>query len=128
MDMEGSLRDRIVDASTSAGSRVYWVDRPQLAGLPAVTLQVVSDPQPQHLKGFEGTRRTLVQVDCWADTYAVAKALKEAVVAAVVPEATNEGIRFDRAIVDNNRTTGDRAGDKFVHQHSIDLGVWWATT
>lgn len=127
MDMEGALRARITGASTTAGTRVYWVDRPQLAALPAVTLQVISDPRPQHLKGFEETRRTLVQIDCWAETYAAAKALKEAVLAAVVPENSSNGIRFDRAMVDSDRTTGERAGDKFIHQHSVDLGVWWAT-
>lgn len=127
MDMQGALRARITGASTTAGTRVYWVDRPQTAALPAVTLQTISDPRPQHLKGFDPLRETRVQVDCWADTYAVAKTLMEAVLVAVVPENTANGIRFDRALVDSTNDGGERAGDKFVHRQSADLIFWWAT-
>jgi hypothetical protein len=127
MDMQGALRARITGASTTAGTRVYWVDRPQASALPAVTLQTISDPRPQHLKGFHPLRETRVQVDCWADSYAAAKTLLEAVVAAVVPENTGNGIRFDRALVDNTDDGGERAGDKFIHRQRADLIFWWAT-
>jgi hypothetical protein len=125
--MQGALRARITGAATTAGQRVYWVDRPQAAALPAVTLQVVSDPRPQHLKGFESIRGTLVQIDCWADTYAVAATLKEAVLAAVVPESTANGIRFDRAMIESIRDLGERIETKFIHRASLDLTFWWAT-
>lgn len=124
MDMQGALRARLTGL---AGGRVYWVDRPQTSALPAITLQVASDPMPQHLKGFDELRRTLVQIDCWADTYAAAKTLKDQVIAALVPENTANGIRFDRAIVESVRDLGERSGEKFIHRQSIDLGVWWAT-
>lgn len=127
MDMQGALRARITGAATTAGTRVYWVDRPQAAALPAVTLQTISDPRPQHLKGFDELRSTRVQVDCWADTYAAARSLLEAVLAAVVPWDTSNGIRFDRAMVDNTDDSGERAGEKFVHRHRADLIVFWAT-
>lgn len=126
MDMQGALRARITGASTTAGTRVYWVDRPQTSALPAVTLQVVSDPRPQHLKGFNTFRRTLVQIDCWASTYATAAALKEAVLAAVVPQNTSNGINFDRAIVESSDDSGEMSGGVFVHRQRIDLAVWWA--
>jgi hypothetical protein len=127
MDMQGALRSRITGAATTAGTRVYWVDRPQAAALPAVTLQIVSDPRPQHLKGFNPLRRTLVQIDCWASSYGAGAALKDAVLAAVVPEATGNGIRFDRAIVESSDDGGEKAGEVFVHRQRIDLAVWWAT-
>lgn len=127
MDMQGALRARITGAATSAGSRVYWVERPQLAALPAVTLQIISDLRPQHLKGFDDLRDTRVQIDCWADTYAAVTTLKEAVLAAAVPENTSNGIQFNRAIVDGERDLGERAGEKFVHRASLDLIIWWQT-
>lgn len=127
MDMQGALRARITGAATTAGTRVYWVDRPQTSALPAVTLQTISDPRPQHLKGFDELRSTRVQVDCWADTYAAARSLMEAVLAAVVPENTANGIRFDRSMVENSDDGGERAGDKFVHRQRVDLIVFWAT-
>lgn len=127
MDMQGALRARITGASTTAGTRVYWVDRPQAAALPAVTLQIISDLRPQHLKGFRSIRDTRVQIDCWAATYAAVTALKEAVLAAVVPENTANGIRFDRAIIDGERDLGERTETQFIHRASVDLVVWWAT-
>lgn len=127
MDMQGALRARVTGASTTAGQRVYWVDRPQAASLPAVTLQIISDFRPQHLKGFNPLRDTRVQIDCWAATYAQVTALKEAVLAAVVPENTSNGIRFDRAIIDGERDLGERTETQFIHRASVDLVVWWTT-
>lgn len=133
MEMYGALRARIVSAGTSAGQRVHWVERPQTSGLPAVTLQTINDPRPQHLKGFNPLRDTLVQIDCWADTktgadgYTAVQALKEAVLAAVVPEHTANGIRFDRAIIETIRDGGERVETKFIYRASIDLTFWWAT-
>lgn len=127
MDMQGALRARITGANTSAGTRVYWVDRPQAAALPAVTLQIITDLRPQHLKGFNELRDTRVQIDCWAATYAAVTALKEAVLAAVVPLNTSNGIRFDRAIIDGERDLGERVETQFIHRASVDLMVWWAT-
>lgn len=125
MDMPGALLARIVGANTSAGSRAYWVERPQAAALPAVTLQIVSDQRPQHLKGFNELRDTRVQIDCWGDKYGDVVALKEAVLAAVVPENTANGIRFNRAIIDSERDLGEQGTTKFIHRASIDLIVWW---
>ena len=127
MDMQGALRARITGASTSAGTRVYWVDRPQASALPSVTLQIITDLRPQHLKGFDETRDTRVQIDCWAATYAAATALKEAVLAAVIPINTSNGIRFDRAIIDGERDLGERTETQFIHRASVDLVIWWAT-
>lgn len=122
MDFYGALRARI---TSLAGGRIYWVERPQTAALPAVTLQVISDPRPQHLKGFEAVRRTDVQIDCWADTHLAASTLMEAVLAAVIPEVTANGIRFDRAMVDSAGDNVERSGDKSVFRERVDIGFWW---
>jgi hypothetical protein len=127
MDMPEALRARIVGANTGAGQRVYWIDRPQADALPAVTLQIISDQRPQHLKGFNPVRDTRVQVDCWGNSYGEVTALKEAVLAAVVPEATGNGIRFCRAIIDSERDLGERTETQFIHRASFDLIVWWAS-
>lgn len=124
--MSGALRARIIAANTTAGSRVTWVERPQAAALPAVTLQIISDQRPQHLKGFNPLRGTLVQIDFWGDAYGDVTALKEAVLAAIVPENTSNGIRFDRAIIDGERDLGEQGTTAFIHRASIDLIVWWA--
>lgn len=128
--MQGAIRARLLAAApvtALAGARIYWVDRPQGDALPAVTLQIVSDPRPQHLKGFQDLRATRVQVDIWAAGYAQKTALAEAVIAAIVPEATGNGIRFDRTLVDAVRDLGDNSGTDFIHRTTIDLIVWWST-
>jgi hypothetical protein len=124
MDMQGALRARLTGL---AGGRVYWVDRPQAASLPAITLQIISDLRPQHLKGFNGLRDTTVQLDCWGATYSEVTALKEAALLAIVPSVTSNGIRFDRAIIDSERDLGERTETQFIHRASVDLIIWWAT-
>lgn len=125
MDFEGALRARIVDAATGAGSRVTWEERPQAAGLPAVTLQIVGDERPQHLKGFDDLRPTLVQIDCWALSSVSRSLLREAVIAAVVPEVVANGIRFNRAIIEVTTGGGERLETKFIWRARIDITFWW---
>lgn len=127
MDMPAALRARLIGAATAAGSRVDWVKRPQGASLPAITLQIISDLRPQHLKGFDELRPTRVQVDCWGATYGAVVALKEAVIAAVVPENTANGIRFERGIIDGERDLGELTEAQFIHRASLDFILWWTT-
>lgn len=128
MDMQGALRARLLAAApvtTLVGTRVYWVDRPQASALPAIVLQVISDPRPQHLKGFEDLRETRVQMDVFGSSYAQVRTLAEAAIAAVVPENTSNGIIFNRALVDGARDLGERTETMFIHRHSTDLLIWW---
>jgi uncharacterized protein DUF3168 len=125
MDFEGALRARLTGL---AGGRVYWDDRPQASALPAITLQSITDNRPQHLKGFNDLKDHFVQIDCWGAKKTDAKTLQEAVLAAVVPEDTSNGIRFCRAIVDGAQSGGERAGETFVFRHRIDLIFHWATS
>ena len=114
------------------GQRVYWVDRPQAAALPAIVLQTISDPRPQHLKGFDALRETRVQLDVFAanqpgglNGYDLTRRITEAAIAALVPENSGNGIIFNRALVDGARDLGERTETQFIHRHSIDLLIWW---
>lgn len=131
MDMEGATRKRLLDAtpvSAINGSRVYWVDRPQASALPASVLEKAGGTREQHLKGFNDLRPTRVQLSAFALEFNQANALMEAMIDALVPEATSSGIIFNRAIVDGEpRTSGGMVGTQFVHQHSVDLIMWWQT-
>lgn len=127
MDMEGALKARAIAAASVAGDRIAWDERPQGQALPAASFQVISDPMPQHLKGFDPLRRTLVQLDCWAETYAKAKQLKVQLIAALVPSQTGNGIRFDRMMIDSAQSGKEQLGETTVFRQRVDLGVWWAT-
>lgn len=125
MDMEGALRARVVAAAPTVAGRVYWVDRPQTSGLPAVTLQIINDTREQTMDGFQGRQFASVQCDIWAKTYAEGKAIKEAVIASVVPKATVNGVKFGRAEV-SSRDLSERTDTQFIHRPSLDFTINYA--
>jgi hypothetical protein len=130
MDMAGALRARLLAApavTALVGQRVYWVDRPQTTGLPAITLQLVSEGRPQHMGGFDGLFDARVQVDIWSESHAEAWVISEAVIAAIIPEQTGNGISFSRAFLDARRDLGERIETKFVHRTSLDLLIHYST-
>lgn len=124
MDWQGALRARLIAASPVTAlveQRIYWVDRPQASALPAVTLQTVTEDRPQHMQGFDGLDVSTVQMDVWGASYAQVQQIKEAALAAVIPENTGNGVRFARAFVDFIRDLGERVETQFIHRASIDL-------
>lgn len=131
MDWQGALRARLTAAApvtALVGQRVYWVDRPQASSLPAITLQTITEGRTQHMKGFDGFNSSLVQVDCWGTAYGDVRKIAEAVIAALVPENTSNGVRFARAFVDSIRDLGERVETQFIHRTSLDLIIHHSTT
>lgn len=129
MDWQGALRARLIAAAPVAGlvtgadgkPRIYWVDRPQTSALPAITLQTISEDRPQHYQGFDGLDESRVQIDVWGNSYGEVQQVKEAVIAALAPPNTANGIRFDRSFIDTIRDLGERVETQFIHRASIDL-------
>jgi hypothetical protein len=64
-----------------------------------------------------------VQVDIWALTYGETKVITEAVIAAVTPAETSNGITFARTFFDGSRDLGERTETQFIHRTSIDFIV-----
>lgn len=123
-DFEQALLARLVADSgvaALAGSRLYWGIIPQGKARPYVRLQVISDPRPQHLKGYFGARQTRVRADCMADKYGDARALAAAVIAALAEPATQDGVHFGRTKAEGPRTDGEDTDSGFVHRASVDL-------
>lgn len=128
MDFSGALKARLLAepaVSTIVGNRVTWVDRPQGQALPAITLQVVDDERAQHMKGFQGLRRSVVQVDVWATGYRQAEAIKEAVIETLVPSGTALGVQFSRAFV-RARDLGERTEAQFIYRPSMDFTFFYS--
>jgi len=125
--MQGALRARLLAASTVTalvGQRVSWLDRPQGSALPSVTLQTISDGRPQHFGGLQDLRPTRVQIDVWAATYASSRAVAEAVIAAILPAETINGVRFSRSFIDSLNDLSERLGETSIYRTSIDVIVW----
>ena len=128
MGLETALSARLLnDAAYKAAmsGRIDWMRRPGRT-LPATTLQIISDPRPQHMKGFQ-TRQTRVQIDIWAASPKQAAELREMAIAILVPAAQIEGVRFQRAAIANIRpgmeqegaTEGQPQGE--LYRESIDF-------
>lgn len=90
---------------------------------PAITFQRVAGIPEYHSRGLAGLVMVRLQVDCWASSYQVAKALADAVRVAV------DGFRgaMDAEVVQGVFLRGDRdlyesAVD--VHRVNMDFEIW----
>lgn len=124
MDMQGALRARVLADPTvaaKAGTRVYWGVRPQGEALPAVVLNVISEPHEFHLKGPNDFRASRVQVDALASSYGDALKIAEALIVALVQPNRSNGVVFQHADAEGPRNQGEDTAGGFVHRHSSDF-------
>lgn len=125
MDLQQGVRARLIASAAVraiAATRVSWMTRAKGAPMPAITLQVISDPRPAHLKGLEGARSTRVRVDCWAESYSDALGLARAAIAVLVPPATISGKRFGNGqVVGQQDLAEDLTDGKFIHRQAVDI-------
>jgi hypothetical protein len=126
MSFEAALRGRLrSDAGVAAlaGDRIEWSVRPQGSPLPAVTLLMIAETVDQTLEDFQERQFARVQVDVRAETRSEAVALRKAVIAAVAPAGTFDGVNFGRATFDPVTDRGSNSETGFVHRDSFDLIV-----
>lgn len=109
-------------ADAGIGSEVHWGKIPQGKALPYTRLQVISDPRPEHLQGYQSARVTRIQVDCFAASWGKARENAEKVIAAVATPKVVNGIQFGRVKAEGPRDLGeDVEGVGYVHRASLDL-------
>lgn len=128
--MEEDLRALLLAApgvTALAGQRVTWVMRPQGSQIPAVVLHRITAGRSYTYQGRESLTGALVQIDCWGPTYAKAKALSRAVIAALDALTTP----FHGAFVEGERDTYERgdappttSGTPDFFRTSLDVRVW----
>jgi hypothetical protein len=125
-DMPTALRTRLTrngPVAAAVSTRVYWTLVPQGAELPYIRMQTISDPRPEHLRGYQGSRTTRVQVDCFAEKYLDARRLADKVIAAVALPGVTRGVHFGRVKAEGPRDLGEDTAKGFVHRASLDLLV-----
>lgn len=131
MSIEDAIEARVraIDLITArVGDQVAWGRR--LAGAPAISMQLVADPRPQHFKGFQFWRPTLIQIDVLARTAAEARALRDALIAGLAEADSVSGVRFRRAEILNVRGSAvDQQGADLrirpeIFRESIDIRFW----
>jgi len=114
------------DAAVAAivGSRIYPLRMPddENAVLPSVVYTRVSGARATPMAGGATLENPRIQVDSWATTYAGAKALSEAVRAAL--EETG-GTGLKAILLSDSDLMDDETGDYRV---SMDFSVWHRLT
>ena len=132
MDFEAALRTRLLAAeavTALAGDRVDWGEHDQRRQQqPDVLLQTIVAPRDQHMGGEQALRYAIVQVACSAGTSPDKVALREAVIAALLPAAEVETMRFRRGFIDavRDRSSDRGEGRGFVHRDEIDFKFWFS--
>lgn len=123
-DLASAFRDRLLaDAGVSAivGTRIYWGAVPQSAALPYVRLHVISDPRPEHLKGYQSTRTTRIQASCFAATFGAAKQLGGRIVQALGVPWMAAGGRVGRVKCQGPREgQGSESPNGFIHHQIVE--------
>ena len=127
MDFQSAVRARLLAnglVTGAVGTRIDWGQRPQGAAYPAIVLQTISDPRPAHLKDYEATRSTLIQLDVYALTYSSAISIARAAIAVLKVPTTISGKVFGPAFVDGQRDSVEPSGTTNIYRHSVDFSIW----
>ena len=124
--MEAGLHDYLTkDNGVKAivGTRVYPVYLPQSPTYPAITYQRITTERVGSTTGPSGLARPRFQVDCWATTYAGAKALSTAVRTAVDGHSGKIGSADVFGVIVSNETDFYEP-DVDINRVTMDLIIW----
>jgi hypothetical protein len=127
MAISAVLRDALKAAPTvndPVGGRIYRDERPQGDPLPAIVIQLISDPRPLTFSGLQSVRRARLQVDCLATRRGVADDLAEAVIAAIDGRALAALPEVESARVVDVRNDSSRDSPATTFRTAIDVMVW----
>jgi hypothetical protein len=117
--------------------RIYKVVLPQSPTLPAIVVQVVSDPRSYHLRGTQKLCRTRVQVDAYVSEVATTAApdpggklttLEEAIDGALNGQAFTVGSPVEARVslvTQEDRRHFREAEELRQLRTMLDYAVWW---
>lgn len=131
--MEEALVERLRAAAsvaalvgtTNSRPAINWIERGET--LPCVTLQDVSSGRRYAQSGPIDLENPMIQMDCWAETYAAAKLLARAVRDEMETAKTVSGIEFDESflVAERGMTPDDLGSGIKVFRVSLDISVWF---
>jgi hypothetical protein len=106
------------------GTRVYPVDLPQGAALPAISVLRISGSQLYAGDGPVGLDNARIQVECWAGTYTTSKALPSLV--RVAADACTTLLLMEQV---SERDMRDEKADgaEYPFHIGLDFDVWERT-
>ncbi len=111
----------------TVGNRIDWGRRSgRKPVLPAIVLTRISGTRDLDLHGASGLVDSIVQADCYGETYASAKGAARALRDAVNGRSfTERGVVIQRISIDSERDTNERDGQaRDLFRTSLDLTIW----
>lgn len=121
MSFESDLRDHLLN-QTTVGERIFPLVRPQQgdgAARPAITYLRVAGIPMNDLDGDDGNLLNIrSQVDVWADTYAAARTIADAVRLRMQSFATRTVMISDQDLYED---------DTRIFRVSMDFSSWYRT-
>ena len=117
--------------SEIVGNRIDWGKRPNGERLPAIVLKVRADPRPRHMKGFQGLRKTTVQIDVYSDqSQTQAADIVEMIIGAIGDPWRDDdaGVRFERSDFEGPDESGENSDEGYVYRARLDAEIWHAKT
>lgn len=114
--IETTVYSVLAAAATPAASRIYPLERPADDPLPAIVYQRVSTDPDQTLEGDSGLDAVRLQLSCWAETYAGAKALAAATRAAITSSASLKAV--------TEMEVDDRDPETREYRVILDFRIW----
>lgn len=140
MTCEVAILDRLKGRAAVAalvGTRVYQLKLPQKPTLPAIRVQLISEPATLHMRGPDGMVRSLIQVDAFAneidaanpDPYGtvtrLADAVDDALHGAAFPSTDSPPSVQVLMVKRENRMPLYEAAELRIVRISQDYYVWW---
>lgn len=133
MGFEEDFRTALLAPGVAAlvGDRATWAEIPQAQPRPLICLWGITGNPDYTMDGPNGLWSRSVQVDCWAERYAGAKALARAVIAALPAiRGTIGATDFQGVFVTDERdmpAEGAAEGDTTERQFcvQVDLEIWF---
>ena len=109
---------------STAGNRVFPVQLPEKAQLPAITYIQVSDPPEHTQSGPSKLRHPRFQIDCWGTTYLDASNLADEMAALEGFSGSMGSFEVGASFVEDGRDNYDP--NSFRHWVSVDVIIWYS--
>lgn len=113
------------------GNRIDFGKRVDGEPFPAIVLTVKADPRPRTMKGFQGLRKTTMQIDVYSDaSQKQASDVAELVIGAIAdPWQDNAaGVRFERSDFEGPDETGEQSDEGYIYRARLSAEIWHALT
>lgn len=129
MAISAVLRDVLRDADavqSFVAERIYRDERPQADPLPAIVIQLISDPRPLTFSGPQSLRRAWLTVECLSTSRGEADAIAETVVVEIDGRAVVERPEVESTRIIDVRNDSSRANGALAttFRTAIDVMVW----